>query len=183
MKSSRRNVFQWSGVLAIALISACATTNQTSFLSSNDVKLYHLVHVSELSISSDQSTDGVNEANERIKSFYKEEMSKAISANKKSALPSSFADSPPDEKILVVDSSLDVDYGSRALRYWVGFGAGKGNATLTLTARDKGTGEEKYNDVRTVELLMGEFGGSFEKMIKARMGEQIQQFANESRSD
>jgi hypothetical protein len=66
------------------------------------------------------------------------------------------------------------------LRYWVGFGAGKGSATITLTARDGASGQEKYKDVRTVELTMGAFGGSFEDMIKARIGEQIQQFTTKS---
>lgn len=180
MKPSNLKLIKWLGVLVIALISACATTKQASFSSSDDMKLYKFVQISELSVSSDKTDDGSNEANERIKIFYKESISKAASANNKSVVPSSPPNSPSGEKILVVSGSLDVHYGSRALRYWVGFGAGKGYATITLTAKDKGTGQEKYNDVRTVELVMGQFGGSFEDMIKAKMGEQIQQFTIKS---
>lgn len=183
MKSGNLRFIKWSGVLVIALISACATTKQGSFSSSDDMKLYKLFQISELSLSSDQSDDGANEANERIKKFYQEAISKAVSSNNGSIVPSSLPHSPSEKKILVVDASLDVHYGSRALRYWVGFGAGKGYAKITLTAKDGGTGQEKYNDVRTVELVMGTFGGSFEAMIKAKMGEQIQQFTNNLRGE
>lgn len=184
MKPASLRFIKLSGVLlVIAIFSACASTKQASFSSSDDIKFYRLVQISELSITSDESSEGANEANERIKAFYKESLSKAVSSNNKSIVPPSPATSPSDEKTLVVDGRLDIHYGSRNLRYWVGFGAGKAYATLTLTAKDRDTGKEQFNDVKTVELVMGKFGGSFEEMIKAEMAEQIQKFTNSSRRE
>lgn len=178
MKLGNQKLIIWIGILVIPLISACATTKQATFSASNDVKLYKFIQISDLSVTSDsdKADEGAKEATDRIQAFYKQELTKDVSASNKSIVPASPQNSPAGEKILVVDGSLDVHFGSRALRYWVGFGAGKGYATLTLTAKDKDTGEVKYNDVRTDELVMGGFGGSFEDMIEATMKEQIQQF-------
>ena len=178
MKSIKVSLIKWLALGLVVALSACASTKQATFSSADDVKLYKVVRLSDLAIASDEATEGANEANERIKSYYMDAMAKAVTTTNRNVV--SAADVPAQGRVLVIDGRLDVHYGSRALRYWVGFGAGKGSATITLTARDGASGQEKYKDVRTVELTMGAFGGSFEDMIKARIGEQIQQFTTKS---
>ncbi len=178
MKFIKADLIKWLGLGLVVALSACASTKQAAFSSADDVKLYKFVQLSDLAIASDDATEGANEANERIKSYYKDAIAKAVSTSNRSVV--SAANVPAQEKVLVIDGRLDVHYGSRALRYFVGFGAGKGSATITLTARDGAGGQEKYKDVRTVELKMGAFGGSFEDMIKAGIGEQIEQFTTKS---
>ncbi len=177
MEWRNKQYFKWTGLLLIALISSCATAKQVKLSSSDDLGSYKFVQISELTVSPDQTDAGENEANERIKEFYKEELSTAVISANKHLIDSSLQDLNSENKMLIVDGSISVNYGSRALRYWLGFVAGKGSATVTITANDRDTGQEKYNDVRTVELSGGKFGGSFEKLLKAQLKQQIQLFS------
>ena len=37
------------------------------------------------------------------------------------------------QKTLIINLDINMKYGNRALRYWVGFGAGKGNVNSVLS--------------------------------------------------
>lgn len=84
---------------------------------------------------------------------------------------------PPDgEQVLVVDLDINLAYGNRALRYWVGFGAGKGGVNSVLIVADSKTGEEKFRAVAESDLAMGGFGGDMEGVLKANIKELVDQY-------
>ena len=172
MKSMKIKLKHVAAVVLIVGATGCASTKQAEFESASDLNSYKVIQVADTKITSDEANSGAVEANNRIKSFYSESVSKSLTSVNKAVVSSQSASSGA----LVLESRVDIHYGSRALRYWVGFGAGKGHATITLTGKDSVTGEEKYKDVRTLSLSMGKFGGSFEEMIKQKISEQVKKF-------
>jgi len=61
---------------------------------------------------------------------------------------------------------IDINYGNKALRYFVGYGAGKGTIHSDLKVIDKATGKIKFHADSKSELKIGAFGGDMKKVIK-----------------
>ena len=77
---------------------------------------------------------------------------------------------------LVVNLDIDLAYGNRALRYWVGFGAGKGSVDSVLTVIDPMTRDEKLRVVAKSDLAIGGFGGDMEKVLKKNIKLLVEQY-------
>lgn len=71
---------------------------------------------------------------------------------------------------LIWNLDVDVQYGSRAMRYWVGFGAGKGSVHSTLVI-DDGAKSERYRSGVDSDLDMGAFGGDIGQVMHANLDE------------
>ena len=70
--------------------------------------------------------------------------------------------------VLVLDGVvISFEKGSRAKRYFIGFGAGKAYCTIQATFTNKETGEEVLKSNFDGELSMSFFGGSPEEAITA----------------
>ena len=77
-------------------------------------------------------------------------------------------DSDQAERVLALDGTvISFEKGSRALRYFIGFGAGKAYCTIQATFTDKMTGEEVLKANFDGELSMSLFGGSPEEAVDA----------------
>ena len=76
------------------------------------------------------------------------------------------------EGVLVVKGTLlSYEKGSRAKRYFIGFGAGKAFSTVKCVFIDKSTGEQVLEATFDGELSLGVFGGeakrAYEGVVKA----------------
>lgn len=79
--------------------------------------------------------------------------------------------------VLVLDGKvLAFDEGSRAKRYWIGFGAGKAYCTIQATFTNKETGNEVLKTNFEGELAMGFFGGDEEEAVDAVVRSFIEYF-------
>ena len=68
--------------------------------------------------------------------------------------------------VLVLEGIVvSFEKGSRAKRYWIGFGAGKAYCTIQATFTNKATGETVMKSNFDGELGMGFFGGSAEEAV------------------
>ena len=63
---------------------------------------------------------------------------------------------------------VDVQYGSRAMRYWIGFGAGKGYVHSTLVVDDSANAE-KYRAGVDSDLDIGMFGGDIGQVMQENL--------------
>jgi len=64
------------------------------------------------------------------------------------------------EDVLLMQGTItSYEEGSRAKRYWIGFGAGKAYCTIQVIFTDKETGEELSRTNFEGKLYMGVFGG------------------------
>ncbi|MGB5276385.1 MAG: DUF4410 domain-containing protein, partial [Gammaproteobacteria bacterium] len=62
---------------------------------------------------------------------------------------------------------VSYEEGSRAKRYWLGFGAGKAYCTIRSTFTDKSTGEQILEMDFDGELTGGLFGGTADEAVQA----------------
>ena len=87
----------------------------------------------------------------------------------------SMTEGVPETNTLVLEGTIiEYETGSRALRYLVGFGAGKAYATVQLKAIDKATKEEIFRGNIAAEQSMGVFGGSFDEVIQKLVDESVE---------
>ncbi len=79
--------------------------------------------------------------------------------------------SPTDYEFLRMTTLLSYEKGSRAKRYFIGFGAGKAYSTVKCEFIDKSTGEQVLEATFDGELSLGVFGGeakrAYEGVVKA----------------
>lgn len=80
-----------------------------------------------------------------------------------------------DGKTLLIDLDVNVQYGNRALRWAVGFGAGKGGVYSVLTVKDS-TGEIKYKAQADSDLSMGGAGGDIGAVLEKNIKKLIKQY-------
>lgn len=72
------------------------------------------------------------------------------------------------DSVLVLNGTvIAFDKGSRAKRYWIGFGAGKAYCTIQAIFTNKATGEEVLKTNFDGELAMGFFGGDEQEAVDA----------------
>jgi hypothetical protein len=84
-------------------------------------------------------------------------------------------EAPSETGALILEGTIiEYEPGSRALRYFVGFGAGKAFATVQLRAIDKATKEEIFRGNIAAEQAMGVFGGSFDEVIQKLVEESVE---------
>ena len=70
------------------------------------------------------------------------------------------------DKVLTLDGTvISFEKGSRAKRYFIGFGAGKAFCTIQASFKDKATGDEVLKANFDGELSMSFFGGSAEEAV------------------
>ncbi len=70
------------------------------------------------------------------------------------------------EGVLVLDGTIiSYEEGSRAKRYWIGFGSGKAYCTIQARLVNKATGEEVARTNFDGELMGGMFGGEADSVI------------------
>lgn len=67
--------------------------------------------------------------------------------------------------LLMQGTVISYEEGSRAKRYWIGFGAGKAYCTIQVVFIDKETGEELSRTNFDGELGMGLFGGDADEAV------------------
>jgi len=76
-------------------------------------------------------------------------------------------DTDETEGVAVLDGVVvSYEKGSRAKRYWIGFGAGKAYCTIRSTFTDKSTSEQILEMNFDGELGMGVFGGSADEAVQ-----------------
>ena len=75
------------------------------------------------------------------------------------------------EGVLLVEGNvISYEEGSRAKRYFIGFGSGKAYCTIQVIFRDKNSGEEVSRTNFDGELGMGIFGGDADEAVDAVVG-------------
>ena len=78
----------------------------------------------------------------------------------------------PTDATLTWNCDVDVKYGNRAMRYFVGFGAGSGHVNSTITAEDR-VKETKYRSGADSDLAMGGLGGDIGAVLDANLDKLI----------
>lgn len=150
------------------MLSACASSHYTVLEpASEPLANFDVLQINDFT-SNLSDDDSMNLANR----FADQLHAKIMEQRDKNPGQRSFRDvvraTDDTDSVLVLDGKLIAfDKGSRAKRYWIGFGSGKAYCTIQATFTNKATGEEVLKANFDGELAMGFFGGDEEEAVDA----------------
>jgi len=157
-------------VLLVIFIQACGTAHIQSNTVSEDLSKNTSAYISEVDIQSKEQNGDSLAMNRTIEVYAEEKLTSLITSSNYSLLKSPVE---ANSTSLAFKINLNIIYGSRAARYWAGFGAGKGSVKSLLEVTDSETGTIKYSSSGESDLTMGAFGGSMESVIKQNIDKLI----------
>jgi hypothetical protein len=118
-------------------------------------------------VSKEQNVDALS-LNTQWKKMAEDELQTLFASKKISTSPNSQS---------TVVCRINVVYGNRALRYWVGFGAGSGSLTVTLELKDK-NGNVQYATESKADLAVGAFGGDMSDVARKAIQTAVKEFGS-----
>lgn len=145
------------GVIMIAaMISACGGIHSQVVTKPENVAVFKQLTVLPVQVTSKEQNADALALNEEWKRFTEGELQSLLTRKNISASSNGDAD---------VACNIDIKYGNRALRYFVGFGAGAGQIAILIELKDK-TGNVRYRTRTDSDLAMGGFGGDMSQVVR-----------------
>ncbi len=175
---SLNNYFRVTILFLVATLYGCGAAHVRTDVESSDLYDYDQAFISEVKVYSEEEAA---EDNEKLQTDMKEwevfargELEDYLNESHYQLISQ-----PPasNVKALILNLDIKMTYGSRALRYWVGFGAGKGGVDSVLTVTDSLTGEDKFRAVSDSDMAVGAFGGDMEKVLEKNVAALLDQFS------
>lgn len=166
--------FKVSSVIILAMLSllqSCGSAHVKPNIVSGDLNEYATASISSINIESREQNGDSLEMNRAMEAYAREKLGLLISENLYIEQTAAAVDGH-----LEFNLEMDIVYGSRAARYWVGFGAGKGTVRSSFTVVDSKTKQVKYSSTGESDLAMGAFGGSMEAVIKKNIDKLLEGF-------
>ena len=164
-------------LLLVLTLYGCGAAHVRTEVASTDIHQYEKVFIAKVDVHSQEATAKDNEELQakmiEWETFSRGELEGYVNESHYQLLTE-----PPgaDENALIIDLDIDMVYGSRAKRYWAGFGAGRGSVDSVLTVSDSQTGEQKFRGVAESDLSVGGFGGDMEAVLKQNVKELVDQY-------
>jgi len=155
----------------------CASTNLKTDVQSQDVSLYEKIYIGEVRVYSNEVAAKSNVAlQKKLKSWeeYSRQQLEGYASDSRLALVDTLEGNTGNT--LTIDLDVNVQYGNRALRWAVGFGAGKGGVDSSLVVKDPETGAVKYKAQANSELTMGGAGGDIGDVLEKNIKKLIAQY-------
>jgi len=158
-------------------LNGCGVAHVRTEVATNDLHQFDTVYIAGVRVYSlEESAKHNEELKQKMAEwevFARRELENYINA---SHYQLAKQDQPENPLLLSVDLDIKVAYGNRALRYWVGFGAGSGSVDSTMVVTDSKTGQEKFRAVAESDLSVGGFGGDMEAVLKSNIKELVDQY-------
>lgn len=153
--------------LMISSLLGCGAAHIRTETETVNLDRYTNVAINEVKISSvDKASEDNVELQKKLDSWKKFARAELESYAESSKFNLVEASDSYTVNTLVIDLEISVQYGSRALRYFAGFGAGQGGVESTITIRDSNTSEVKYQSNAKSDLSVGAFGGDIGGVLK-----------------
>ncbi len=164
-------------LLLVATMNGCGVAHIRTEVESSDLHQYDKMFISVVDVHSQevaaQDNEELQDKMVEWEAFSRAELEGYINDSHYQLMSE-----PPTstDKALVAILDIDMVYGSRAARYWAGFGAGKGSVSSVLTVTDSQTGEEKFRAVAESDMAMGAFGGDMGSVLKKNIEDLVAQY-------
>jgi hypothetical protein len=166
------------GIIGISLtLIGCGAAHVRREVQASDLDSYDAVYISDVRVYSLEKSAKNNKVLiakiEEWKAFARKELESYVKDSRYELMKN-----PPTgkERVLLADLDIKVTYGNRALRYWVGFGAGAGRIKSILTATDSRTGEQKFIAKGDSNLSVAAFGGDMDAVLRSNIKKLIEQY-------
>jgi len=175
--SNLRTYFSFPLLSMIAMLYGCGAAHVRTEVASSDLHQYDNIYISDVRVYSlEESAKDNTELQAKMDEwevFARRELEAYVDESHYQLVEEILPNTP---KLLVVDLDINLAYGNRALRWAVGFGAGKGSVDSILVVTDSKTGEEKFRAVAESDLAMGGGGGDMQAVLKANIEKLIDQY-------
>jgi hypothetical protein len=161
--------WQYATVALVAiLLNACGSSHYTVLQPANEpLETFEVLEIRDFT-SNLSDVDSVDLANRFADQLYAAVMEHRKEDPGSSIFRDVVRNTKESESVLVLNGVvISFDKGSRAKRYWIGFGAGKAYCTIQATFTNKATGAEVLKSNFDGELSMSFFGGSAEEAVDA----------------
>lgn len=163
-------------LLLLVAIVGCGKAHIKTLQEPINLSGYNFIYVAPAKVSSKEQTEQAKTLNAKWVLLAKETVTRTLKKNRKYTI----SERPAQlQNSLTLDTTIDIVYGSRALRYKVGFGAGAGSCTVRLTLKDSSSGEVKYEVENKTDLSVGLWGGSMDKLIKKNIKGVVKQLGRQ----
>lgn len=170
-------------IAAIILLASCGRAHIKQGVKASDLKSYSNIIIKNVRVYSNEENAKENqELQNKMKQwegFARTELEEYINKSKYKLVKSV---NKAKGKTLTIDLEMNVEYGNRALRYFVGFGAGSGGIDSKLTVKDAKTGKIKFQSDVASDLSGGGFGGDMNETIKENIKVLVEHYKNSSNS-
>ena len=175
------NIFAYmknlSTIVIVAMLYGCGVAHVKTDVQSQDLREYDNIFIRNVEVYSNEAAASNNlPLQEKLKSwelFSRNELESYVDKSQYKLVKSLENTSG---KTLIVDLDVNVQYGNRALRWVVGFGAGQGGVDSILTIRDADTGEVKFQAEANSDLSMGGAGGDIGDVLKENIKTLVEQY-------
>ncbi len=152
--------------ILLACLVACGHARHRVDVSSGANTPITQVKIAPITVSSIEHNPKALELNESWTKWQYEHL-RELMASKRIAINESAGEE--------IRCDIAIRYGNRALRYFVSYGAGRGNVTITLSliAAD---GSTRYSTSTKAHLSVGVFGGDMQDVIRKALKASVETF-------
>ena len=159
------------------LLCGCGAAHIKKITDAYNLGNYKNIYVADVSVNSTEQKEDLVALNESFSKDAKEEIIRTLEKKTNYLLIDK-----PDQNVnqtLIIETEIKIAYGNRALRYFVGFGAGKGSVVSTLRVKDNVSGGIKLELVSESDLAVGIFGGDMRQVVKENIKKLADQLEKE----
>lgn len=164
-------------IITTSILAGCGAAHVRTEVASVDLHDYDFVYVENVNVHSEEASAEDNDKLQKMmiewEQFARSEFENYVHESHYKLIEQ-LPDNP--QKTLIANLDIDLKYGNRSLRYWVGFGAGKGGVNSVLSVRDAVSEEEKFRSAAESDLAMGGFGGDMQAVLKKNIRELVEQY-------
>lgn len=172
-----KSIHRSTVIFMAVFLYGCGAAHIKTDIQSPDLRQYENFYVRDVKVYSNEPNAKTNIALQKKMeywaSFTRTELENYIRESHYRLVDSVEAESG---KVLIADINVNVVYGNRALRWAVGFGAGKGGVDSLLIVKDAQTGRIKFKATSDSDLSMGGGGGDIDAVLKDNIRKLIDQY-------
>ncbi|GAB2896395.1 hypothetical protein ACCI51_04750 [Microbulbifer echini] len=166
-------------IVVFSILYGCGSAHVKTDIQSQNIGSYRNILIQDVRVYSNEqaakSNAPLQEKLKRWESYSRTQLEQYVNGSKYTLINSL---DEAEGNTLLVDLDVNVQYGNRALRWVVGFGAGKGGVDSVLTVKDSETGEVMYKANADSDLSMGGAGGDIGDVLEENIKELIKQYSD-----
>ncbi len=159
----KSNYFKSAVLLGILLLTGCGKAHVKADTDISNLRAYQNIYIADVVVNSKEQVADLISLNEQTAIDIKNRLQAATCAAGTYNLVESNAAAVSNS--INVATQVDIVYGSRAKRYFLGFGAGKGYLTSTLTVTDNTNGTVVFSLLSKSDIKFGITGGDMRVVL------------------
>ena len=154
-------------IVTLAL-SACGVPHHTVVTQPNNLVMFKQVTLLPVEVSSGEQSPDALAVNEKWKKWAMDELQSLMATKNIEVSSNSQA---------TVACRIEIVYGNRALRYFIGFGAGAGHIQVDITLKDS-NGIVRYATNSKADLAVGVVGGDMSQVVQDTIETAVKEFGS-----